>query len=630
MGKTVRRTLIPAPLNRVEIADRFWAPRLRKNRTVTLPHIYRQYARKGRRIGHTWIEGAACSLAAHPNRGLEKQLDDAVAYWTEQAQQKDGCLNPAREPENRWTNMRDGHELYGIGHLVESAVAYCETTGKRTLLDVVCRYTDYIASIFGPARGQIRGYCGHPEIELALVKLYRATGETRYLKLAEYFVNERGRKPLYFDIEAKARGKEPRSGWYDENDYQYYQAHLPVREQKTAEGHAVRAMYLYCGMADVAVETGEASLIAACRRLWKNVINSRMYITGGVGSATFGESFTFDYDLPNESAYAETCATIGLVFWSHRMLEIEDDGQYADVMERALYNGVLSGISLDGKKFFYSNPLSVYPHSRYGETDRPEPGFHALPDYLSPTRRAWFACACCPPNIARLLASFGQYVYSQNERQVSVHLYARGSARLAVGGRNVIITQDTDYPWQETVRITVQPEDTGEFTLALRIPGWCRGASLKINGRPARVARLLRKGYARIRRVWAPGDVVDLTLPMPVERVEAHPLVRMNAGLVALQRGPVVYCLEEVDNGPNLSDICLPRSAVLRARFDEKFLNGAVVIEGKGLRRDPSGWANALYKADRSGCATARITAVPYSLWCNRKPGEMAVWIREI
>lgn len=639
MKRGALRRLCPVSIPNVRLDDRFWAPRLQTNRTVTLPIEYEQL--KGtRRIDAwkldwkpgmpnephifwdsdlaKWLEAVGYALAGGPDKPLERRADRVIAM-IERAQQPDGYLNihfSVVAPRERWTNLRDRHELYCAGHLMEAAVAYCQATGKRTLLDVMCRYADYINSVFGPERGKRRGYPGHEEIELALVKLHRATGEERYLKLAKFFVDERGRRPHYFDREARERGEDPQAHWA--GDYDYCQAHLPVREQATAEGHAVRAMYLYSGMADVAAETRDRKLLAACKRLWKNVTERRMYLTGGIGSTRHGERFTCDYDLPNETAYAETCAAIGLVLWAHRMLQIERDGRYADVMERALYNGVLSGISLDGRRFFYVNPLAVYPRALT------EPSEH-----LTATRQDWFGCACCPPNIARLLASLPQYVYSQARNEAYVHLFVQGSAELTVAGQSVVLIQRTGYPWKERVRITVKPDEPAEFTLALRIPGWCRGATLKVNGKAVGAARLTRKGYARIKRVWRKGDKVELRLPMPVERIEAHPKVRANAGRVALQRGPIVYCLEEVDNGPNLNDIALPRTARLRAECDEKLLGGVVVVTGKARRRDASAWRNRLYGPSASRTRSVTIKAVPYCAWANRRPGEMLVWIRE-
>ncbi len=626
----------PLSLRKVRIEDAFWSARLETNRTVTLPDVYQKCKKTGRidafklnwkppkpNQPHVfwdsdvakWVEAASASLATHPDTKLEKLLNGVIDLIVN-AQQPDGYLNvhfTVVEPEKRWSNLRDNHELYCAGHLMEAAVAHYEATGKGDFLDAMCRCADHIDTVFGRGKGKKRGYPGHEEIELALVKLYRATGERRYLDLGRYFVDERGRRPLYFDIEARARGKKP---------YEYgasHQAHLPVRDQKTADGHAVRAMYLYCAMADVAAETGDKTLLAACKRLWKNVTHRRMYITGGIGSSKDGERFTTDYDLPNETAYAETCAAIGLVFWAHRMLHLEPDGRYADVMERALYNGVLSGVSLDGSKFFYVNPLTVHPK-----------GFRFMyAAYFEPVRQEWFGTSCCPTNLARLLASLERYVYSQGKNEIYVHLYVAGAAEFDLAGSKVRLTQKTQYPWKEKVRLIVRPEKPAEFTVALRIPGWCRAASLKVNGRAVRLARITKKGYAKIKRLWKSGDTVELTLPMPIEQIQANPNVRMNNGKVALQRGPVVYCLEEIDNGPNLSEISLPADATLRARYDKDLLGGVTVITAKARRRDDSLWKDCLYQSASSKTKVVNIRAIPYYAWCNRKPGEMLVWIRE-
>ena len=638
MSAVPRRRLIPLSIKHVRVEDKFWAPRQEANRCVTLPHQYEQCRKTGRinalrvkwkpgdpdephRFWDSdiakWIEAAACSLATCPDRRLRKQVEGLIALL-EQAQQKDGYLNSryARvPPKARWSHLVNGHELYCAGHLMEAAVAWYNATGDPKLLDVMCRYADHIDSVFGTERGKRRGYPGHEEIELALVKLHRVTGEERYLKLAEYFINERGRQPHYFDLERKRRGDDP--GAWEDGRYINLQAHLPVRRQTAAVGHAVRAMYLYCGMADVAVETGDPTLLQACRRLWESATERRMYVTGGIGSVSGTESFTSDYDLPNETAYAETCAAIGLVLWAHRMLQVDPDGRYADVMERALYNGVLSGVSLKGDRFFYVNRLSVVPKAF------PEGGNHA-----APARQPWFGCACCPPNIARMISSLGTYIYAQGRGELWVHLYVGGRAEFDLGGRKVILKQETNYPWREKVRISVEPEKPGTFTLALRIPGWCRGAKLKVNGTCVELGSIVRKGYAKIKREWAKGDRVELTLPMPVERVSAHPKVRANVGRVALQRGPVVYCLEEVDNGPDLDQIVLPAGAAIRATY-KKAMGGMVVLTARAKRLDDAEWEGALYQPRRASYRPARIAAVPYCLWNNRKDGEMLVWIRE-
>jgi len=442
------------------------------------------------------------------------------------------------------------------------------------------------------------------------VKLARATGEKKYAELAKYFVDERGAEPHYYDVESKERGEKPRPC----HKYDEIQAHLPVREQSTIEGHAVRACYLFAGVADVAAETGDAELFEAVKTAWENATTKRMYVTGGVGSTRHGERFTVDHDLPNKSAYAETCAAIALVFWAKRMLEVEGEAKYADVMERALYNGIASGISLDGERFFYVNPLE-------------SAGDHH--------RQEWFGCACCPPNIARLYASLGHYAYSVGDGEAYVHLYAQGSASFMIDGAKdtrVSLDVKTAYPWKEKVRIEVSPDSHDkpvEFALALRLPGWCRKPTVKLNGKAVSVKKA-ENGYLKITRKWKKGDKVDLTFPMPIERVEAHPKVRADAGRVALSRGPVVYCLEEVDNGATLNGICLARDAKLKATFDKALLGGITVITGAAKRRDESKWkADELYKPGSSRLTPAKIKAVPYCVWDNRAPGEMLVWLRE-
>ena len=525
----------PVGLRDVTIDDAFWGPWLTTNRQVVLMHEYRMLKDTGRIDQYKldwkegdpnpphifwdsdvakWIEAVSYSMSTHPDPELDRLLDEVIALIAS-AQQHDGYLNPhytVVEPGKRWTNLRDCHELYCAGHMIEAGVAHFEATGKRTLLAVVSRYADCIDNTFGP--GKRAGYCGHEEIELALMKLYRATGEPRYLRLSEYFINERGRQPHVFDLEALARGEDPKKHWAG-GDHKYYQAHVPVREQTEAVGHAVRAMYLYSGMADVGRETRDEGLLAACRQLWQDVIGRKMYVTGGVGSSHLGEAFTRAFDLPNESAYAETCAAIGLVFFAHRMLQVDADGCYADVMERALYNGVLSGISRDGTKFFYVNPLA-------------SSGAHH--------RQEWFGCACCPPNIARLLASLGQYVYSKSDDGLYLHLYVGGRVKTEVAGQVVTLAQEGQYPWQGQIRVTMDLPAPAKFDLMLRIPGWCRRHTVKVNGTLA--PRRMVKGYARLRRRWRAGDVVELSLQMPIERIAAHPHVEQDAGKVALMRGP--------------------------------------------------------------------------------------------
>ena len=620
-------TWTPVPWKAVTIDDSFWTPHLRVNREYTLPQVYRFCKETGRidafRLNWKpgmealhifwdsdvakWVEAASYSLATHPDPSLATQVDEVIRLIVG-AQQPDGYLNTyftVVEPAKRWTNLRDWHELYCAGHLIEAAVAHFQATGKRVLLDAMCRYADYIDSVFGPEPGKKRGYPGHEEIELALVKLYRVTGEKRYLHLSQYFVDERGRQPQYFDIEARQRNEDPAAYWA--KTYEYNQSHLPVREQDEVVGHAVRAMYLYSAMTDLACEFHDASLFAACKRLWNHLCATRLYITGGIGSAAHNEGFTTDYDLPNETAYAETCASIGLVFWNHRMLQVECAAHYADVLERALYNCVLGGVSLDGQKFFYENPLA-------------SPGTHH--------RHKWFRVACCPPNIARLLASLGQYIYSVHERELAVHLYMQSTVQTKLGGQAVNIRQETSYPWHGTITLRLAMEAPSMFGLKLRIPGWCQQAHLTVNGEEFDIASHLEQGYVRVERTWQSGDSIELELAMPVERMYANPNVRQDVGCVALQRGPLVYCLEGVDCSESLQRIVLPTTAELASHFAPDMLDGVMVIRGNVLIEDETDWAGTLYRTSPPSLQPGVITAIPYYAWDNRQPGEMRVWLR--
>ncbi|MEW6048638.1 MAG: beta-L-arabinofuranosidase domain-containing protein [Bacillota bacterium] len=642
-------TTTPAPWHKVTLRDPVWASRMRTMREVGLryqwealndrvPGVPRSHAVANFRIAagdqdgtfygmvfqdsdvYKWLEAAAYFLAAGRDPELE-QAASVVVDLIARAQQPDGYLNTyftIAEPGKRWTNVRERHELYCAGHMIEAAVAHFQATGDRRLLDVACRLADHIASVFGRGPGQKRGYPGHPEAELALVKLYRATGERRYLELSRYFIEERGQQPHWYDIEADARGEPPERRRFD---YSYSQAHMPFRQQTKLDGHAVRALYLLSGAIDVATETADRELLEVCRRLFANATGQRMYVTGGVGSSASGERFTFDYDLPNDRAYSETCASIALVFAAHRMVQVDVDRQYTDMMERALYNSVLSGISLDGTKFFYVNPLEVWPEASLRRYDT---------RHVLPVRQGWFDCACCPPNLARLIASVGQYMYSTDDSGVYFHLYAAGEAQLEVGGTPVRLAQETLYPWDGAIRVTVHPRVRREFTLALRIPGWARSPLLSVNGQGVSLDGVIDRGYAYLTRTWREGDVVELQLPMPVERIEAHPQVRADAGKIAIQRGPIVYCLEEVDNGPNLPAIVLPRDSALEAHWEPDFLGGVVVVTGSGMRVDESSWEGELYRpVGHTRARPVDVTAVPYATWGNRKPGEMLVWLRE-
>jgi DUF1680 family protein len=635
--------LQPVPFTRVTLNDSFWQARVDTVRRVTIPSQFEICTRTGRldafnprfksvrqKRRHIFfdsdvaklVEAASYALAVDPNPKLRRLLRNAARRIADAAQ-PDGYLNSYfafEAPGQRWTNLRDLHELYCAGHLIEAAVAHCEATGKVTLLEPLRRYADLINDTFGRGQGKRRGYPGHEEIELALVRLYRATGEQRYLKLAKDFIDERGRRPHYFEKEARARSEQSR------NDHSYWQAHLPVREQSEGVGHAVRLLYLLCGMADVAMETCDASLFRACERLWSSVCERRMYLTGGVGSTAQGEALTFDYDLPDETAYAETCAAIANVFLNHRMLQMTGDARYADVMERALYNGVLSGFALDGLHYFYANPLAVYDPDPPVSRDDDELNASAVRRHRVP----WFGCACCPPNIARLLASVGGYMYSSSDKAAWVHLYAACAAVLDVGGTEVVISQETRYPWDGRIRITLTPAKVKRFTLYLRMPGWCRGADMLVAGKSVNVQRSVtsRNGYIAINRTWCSGDEVELNFDMPVERVYAAPEVRQMAGMVALQRGPLVYCVETVDNVTNeLQRLILPRTAKLRAVRKRDLLGDVTVIKARGrMAIDKDG---ALYSTSAPRTRAVDIVAVPYCVWDNRRPGSMRVWLRE-
>lgn len=569
-----------------------------------------------------WIEAVAYSIETKPDPELEKTVDGVIDI-IEKVQQPDGYLNTyytLKEPGKRWTNFRECHELYCAGHMIEAAVAYYEATGKRKLLDIMCRFTDYIDSVIGPEPGKMKAYPGHQEIELALVKLYKVTGNEKYLKLSKYFIDERGKEPYYFDIEAKKRGNVLHYPEFAKFDRKYAQTHLPVRQQTTAEGHAVRAVYMYSAMADIAAETGDQTLIKACKKLWGNIVSKRMYITGGIGSTSYGESFTFDYDLPNDTIYAETCASIGLVFFAYRMLQIEAKSCYADIMEKALYNTILDGISLDGKKFFYVNPLEVWPEA--SEKSK-------IKGHVKVTRQPWFGCACCPPNIARLLASIGQYIYSMHKDEIYTHLYISSETEINISESKVKIKQETRYPWDDKVMISVSLDEEKEFSLLLRIPGWCDNAKICINREEINVCNTKVNGYAKLKRIWKNGDVVELILPMMIQRIKAHPNVKTNIGKVALQRGPVVYCLEEIDNGPSLHEIVLSHKSELKSEFDDNLLGGITVITAEAQRYN-SPWEDELYKANvESQYRPVTVKFIPYYAWANRTSGEMMVWITE-
>ena len=639
-------------LHCVNINDNFWGSYLKNIRTHVLPYQWEALndriegaapsgcihnflvasgQKKGEFIGcvfqdsdlYKWIEAVAYSLMWHPDPELEKTVEEAVDLIGKAAQ-PDGYVNTyyiINGLEKRFTNLNDNHELYCLGHMIESAAAYYKATGKRKYLEIACNYIECVDANIGIGEGKCKGYPGHEVIEMALITLYGITQEEKHLKLAKYFIDERGQAPLYF---AEERRKDNHRQFFWQDSFfgdNYYQAGEPVREQMVAVGHAVRAVYLYSGMADVAAATGDEGLLAACERLWDNITGKQMYVTGAIGASAYGEAFTFDYDLPNDTVYGETCAAIGLVFFARRMFEITKDSKYADVMERALYNGIISAMSLDGTRFFYVNPLEALPEASLKDHRK---------SHVKTERQKWFGCACCPPNLARTLASLGNYAYAVNEDSLYVNLYVGGTVNTSFHGTATELVVETDYPWDGKIRITVKNEADSAFTTALRIPGWCTDYRLCVNGEV--VKQSLEKGYVMLSRTWKSGDIVELFLDMPVVMLEANPAVREDAGKVAVSRGPVVYCLEEADNGGNLHRVYLPENAGFDVKFDSELLGGVVVVRANAKYLEDSGWEeDVLYKAVSGKVFVDKeVTFIPYYSWTNRKAGEMVVWVRGI
>lgn len=554
-----------------------------------------------------WLEAVAYSLVNFPDAELEKTAD-ALIDCIAAAQDEDGYLNTyftIKDREKRWKNLLEGHELYCSGHMMEAACAYYEATGKDTLLQVMLKNAEHLYQVF-VVEGH-EGAPGHPEVELALMKLYRLTGNRHCLELAQHFVDERGRDPRYFEKEVAQRDW---TVWGNNaSDWDYQQSGKPVREQEDATGHSVRAVYLYTGMADLASEIEDASLVEACKRLWNSITRKRMYVTGGIGSTVNGEAFTVDYDLPNDTAYAETCASIGLMFFASRMLEMTPDREYGDVMERAFYNTVLAGMQLDGKRFFYVNPLEVVPGiSGVANTHR-----HDLT-----TRPSWYTCACCPPNVARLIASLGKYAYGENETTAWCHLYAAGEVTFENG---LQLSCETAYPYDFTItyRITA-----GSKKLAVRIPSWSKSFAVKKNGQTLSVA--LDKGYMYL-DVQA-GDEITVQLDKTPYYVYASSKVPELSGCTALCRGPLVYCFEGVDNAGDVLSLSLKRGGELEvSSLKPELLNGTVPIVAEALRQEAQ---DSLYQMEPPAEQVCKAVAVPYYTWGNRGENQMRVWMPEV
>ncbi|WP_432512145.1 glycoside hydrolase family 127 protein [Kineococcus sp. SYSU DK001] len=635
--------LSPLGLRDVVVDDAFWAPRREVVRTRTLPQQEAQMRQPGKQFDALrltwrpgdpdephifwesdvakWIEAASCSLAVHPDPDLEASVEEAIALLAG-AQQDDGYLNTyftVVRPGDRFTDLRDAHELYCLGHLIEAAVAHHDATGRTSLLDVVTRYADLVDRTFAPGGPCEGGYDGHQEIELALVKLARATGEPRYLDLCRRMVDARGTRPFYYEAEEARRGTAgyfgevfPHRVQQAERFREYNQSHLPVREQQEVVGHSVRAMYLLSAVTDLAAEDGDAELLAAARRLWDSTTRTKTYVTGGVGADPSIEGFSAPFDLPDEHGYAETCAAIGLVMWAQRMTNLTRDGEYADVMERALYNGVLSGSSTDGTHYFYGNPLAS------------DGSVH---------RHEWFGVACCPPNLARLLTSLQHYAYAQGPDELAVHLYVGGRVRTSAGG-GATVRVETTYPAGGDVRLTVEPDPgpagaATPWTLSLRVPAWSARTRLLVDGAPVDLDAVTDRGYARLTRTWRAGTVVELGLDVEPHRVWADTRVAAAAGRVALQRGPIVHCIEGVDHPVPAHSVVLPREAGLTLEPDPLSGLPAVRADGFGDLGEEGGREGDLYRRTPAEVVPVRLRAVPYFSWANRGRSTMRVWIRE-
>lgn len=570
-----------------------------------------------------WVEAVAYSLTQHPDPELEKTADEAIEAVCA-AQREDGYLDTyylINDQDMIFTNLKDNHELYCFGHLTEGAVAYYQATGKDRLLKAAERFADFIASKLGHGEGKKAGYPGHEIAEMALMRLYDLTGEQKYLDLAKYFIDERGTKPYYYDIE---RGLTCPEG---EERYSYNQANRPVRQQDEVQGHSVRAVYLYSGMADVARATQDESLLKACETLWNNMVHQKMYVTGGIGATHIGEAFSFNYDLPNDTAYAETCASIGLVFFARRMLEIQAKAEYADVMELALYNGVLSGMALDGKSFFYVNPLEVLPEACHKDQRKM---------HVKSVRQKWFGCACCPPNIARIVSSVASYAYTENEDTLWTHLYMGSEVKKTVNGDAVTLNMTSKMPWSGEAQATIKTDTPVTCTLAFRIPGWSNAAKAEITT-TADVERTQEKGYVYLTGTWKDGDSVTFNFPMPVHMVMADSRVREDIGKVAFTRGPVTYCMEEIDNGKDLHLLHVDMDRLqgkdgwnVELTVNEEMGHPMTILKVPALREEAYGQEeDSLYTEYHTVKDTpVQAVFVPYYAWNNRGEGEMSVWIR--
>lgn len=566
-----------------------------------------------------WLEAVALSLASHTDKELENTADEVIDL-IEAAQQPDGYINTyftIKEPEKRWSNLEEGHELYTAGHLMEAAVAYYNATGKRKFLDCICKFADLICTVFSDENNK-DGYPGHQEVEIGLVKLYEVTGNRTYLAQAKEFLERRGREPNYF-LEEEKRPDYKRIFPEFENYLPLYsQSHKPVREQDTAEGHAVRAVYMYCAMADVAYEYQDKELLQVCENLWNDISYKKMYITGSIGSSGLLERFTTGYDLPNNRNYSETCASIGLALFGRRMAQITRDAKYMEVVERALYNTLLSGVAMDGQSFFYVNPLEVWPDNCMPRTSM---------EHVKPVRQKWFGVACCPPNIARTLASIGEYIYFYDKSSIWINLFISSETVVEIEGHPVHLSQKTAFPNDGKIEITIENEGEAEFELAIRIPEYVKEYGLILDGKA--IYPEVQKGYAKVMISGKNPSLVYKFALVP-RILRANPLVKEDVGKVAIMKGPVVYCLEEVDNGKNLPAIFLDPEQELQESYEENLLGGTTVIRTAGKKVMTDGWhSNELYKESDLTMKSIPLMFVPYPYWGNRQTGEMLVWVKE-
>lgn len=608
----------------IELTEGFWKDKQELFRNITVDAVYNRFEETGRfealkfnwkegmpNQPHIfwesdvtkWIEGAAYFLQKKRDASLEEKVDELVRRM-EETQEENGYLNAyftVVEPDARFQRRTD-HELYCAGHLIEGAIAYTKATGKMELLNVARRYADLIDRVFRLEHSAKFDTPGHEEIELALFKLAEYTGEERYQLLGEYFIN--------------TRGCSERDETYSFTDQEHMQSHMPVREQKTAEGHSVRALYLYSAMADLAKAQKEKELTQTCETLFDNMVQKRMYLTGGVGSTHRGESFTFDYDLPEYTAYNETCASIAFALFCRRMWLIEADSKYADCAERALYNTVLSGISLSGESFFYENPMSADPCRNAFNDSRPE----GLKEHLPILERVKvFGCSCCPPNLLRIVGSIGDFMYSTAGNTVYAHCYMSGTGIVNLSGKQVKLEEKTKYPYDGDIAITTDTE--GNYTMALRIPEWASEFNITINGEKAEA--VIEKGYACLTREWKEKDTIQILFPMEVKMIEANPKAADLCGKVAVTRGPLVYCGEGIDNDCSLRDVRMIRKSECRIAEEEIAGQRMPILYKKALIRKGT---EKLYLEQPLEIIETELKLIPYFAWTNRGVSEMTTW----